>query len=102
MDDPEAAATDVSTLALTGVPLMVAASDAPIILDGKYRLDERLGEGDTGVVYSALHVSVRKCSAVKLLTSGYSDPLARARVQREPEAVGQLRHPHVVEVADFG
>src|SRR6185295_4849850 len=93
---------DVSTLALTGVPVLVAAGDAPIVLDGKYRLDERLGEGATGVVYRALHLSLKKSFAVKLLKSGSSDPFSLARFHREAEALGQLRHPHVVEVTDFG
>src|SRR6185436_13448421 len=73
-----------------------------IILDGKYRLDERLGEGATGVVYRALHLGLKKSFAVKLLKTGSLDPFSLARFRREAEALGQLRHPHVVEVTDFG
>lgn len=73
-----------------------------IILDGKYRLDERLGEGASGVVYRALHLGLKKSFAVKLLKTDSPDPLSLARFRREAEALGQLRHPHVVEVTDFG
>jgi CHASE2 domain-containing sensor protein/tRNA A-37 threonylcarbamoyl transferase component Bud32 len=73
-----------------------------IVLDGKYRLEERLGEGATGVVYRAVHLGLKKAFAVKLLKAGSLDPLALARFRREAEALGQLRHPHVVEVTDFG
>ena len=88
-----------------------------IVLDGKYRLEERLGEGATGVVYRALHLGLKKTFAVKLLKAGSPDELIRspsprpspqgegaslARFRREAEALGQLRHPHVVDVTDFG
>ncbi len=73
----------------------------PIILDGRYRLEQRLGEGATGVVYRAVHLGLKKAFAVKLLKAT-SDPLSLARFRREAEALGQLRHPHVVEVTDFG
>jgi CHASE2 domain-containing sensor protein/tRNA A-37 threonylcarbamoyl transferase component Bud32 len=78
------------------------SSSTQIVLDGKYRLEERLGEGATGVVYRALHLGLKKTFAVKVLKTGARDPLSLARFQREAEALGQLRHPHVVEVTDFG
>lgn len=75
-------------------------STSEIVLDGKYRLEERLGEGATGVVYRALHLDLKRSFAIKLLKTGAPDSLARFR--REAEALGQLRHPHVVDVTDFG
>ena len=77
-------------------------STPEIVLDGKYRLDACLGEGATGVVYRALHLGLKKSFAVKLLKTGSLDPFSLARFRREAEALGQLRHPHVVEVTDFG
>jgi len=79
---------------------MSPRSTPEIVLDGKYQLEERLGEGATGVVYRALHLDLKKSFAIKLLKTGAPDSLARFR--REAEALGQLRHPHVVEVTDFG
>ncbi len=73
-----------------------------IVLDGKYRLDACLGEGATGAVYRALHIGLKKSFAVKLLKRGSLNPFSLARFRREAEALGQLRHPHVVEVTDFG
>lgn len=73
-----------------------------IVLDGKYRLDECLGEGATGMVYRALHLGLKKFFAVKLLKTDSLDPCSLGRFRREAEALGQLRHPNIVEVTDFG
>src|SRR3954471_20696713 len=89
---------------------MTAATDFHIstprpssVLDGKYRLDERLGEGTVGLVYRATHLGLKKVFAVKLLKPGPAlDPFSVSRFRWEAEALGRLRHPHVVEVTDFG
>src|SRR5262245_28804284 len=77
-------------------------SKIAIVVDGKYQLDECLGEGATGAVYRALHLDLKKSFALKLLKTGSRDPFSVARFRREAEALGRLRHPHVVEVTDFG
>ncbi len=68
-----------------------------------YVLLEKLGKGGMGVVFKAQHSRLKKIVAIKvLLERRTSDPNAIARFQREMEAVGQLRHPHVVEAYDAG
>src|SRR5436305_8814566 len=72
-----------------------------IVLDGKYRLDDRLGEGAAGVVYRATHLGLKRVFALKLLKPGPApDTFSVSRFQREAEALGRLRHPHVVAVTD--
>ena len=75
---------------------------APRLLGGRYLLEERLGEGGLGVVWRARHLGLQRDVALKLLRAAPYDPEALARFQREAEALGRLRHPHVVEVTDFG
>ncbi len=78
-------------------------SASPSILDGRYRLDDPLGEGAVGVVFRATHLGLKKVFALKLLKPGPArDPSSVARFEREAEALGRLRHPHIVEVTDFG
>jgi serine/threonine protein kinase len=72
------------------------------LIDGKYRLEERIGDGAMGVVYRALHLHLRRTVAVKLLSTEVPDTEAVLRFQREAEALGRLRHPSVVDVIDFG
>ena len=73
------------------------------LVGGKYRLEERRGEGAIGVVHRAVHVGLDRSFAVKLLkTTGAPAPAALERFRREAVALGRLRHPHIVAVTDFG
>src|SRR6185312_14401519 len=90
---------------MTTSPDLHGATPGPSpILDGKYRLDERLGEGAVGLVYRATHLGLKKVFALKLLKPGLAslDPFSIVRFQREAEALGRLHHPHIVGVTDFG
>jgi len=72
-------------------------------LDGKYRLERLLGRGGMGAVYLATHVGTDRQVAVKLINPQLMDrPESIERFQREARAAGRLRHPHIVDVTDFG
>lgn len=87
----------------TTADLRLGTAGPPRVLDGKYRLDELLGEGSSGIVYRATHLGLKKVFALKLLKPGPAlDPFAAGRFQREAEALGRLHHPHIVAVTDFG
>jgi eukaryotic-like serine/threonine-protein kinase len=73
------------------------------VLDGKYRLEEKLGEGGMGTVYRAKHVLIDNDLAVKVLHSSLvADRHAVARFQREAMAAARIKHPNAVGVTDFG
>jgi serine/threonine protein kinase len=73
------------------------------ILDGKYRIDHKLGSGGMGNVYLAMHLGTTRIVAVKVIAPRWaSDPHFLARFQREAQACGRLRHPNIVNVTDFG
>ena len=72
-------------------------------LNGRYRLDARIGAGGMSTVYRALDETLERQVAVKLLNREVardSDQLERFR--REARAVAQLSHPHIVGVIDAG
>jgi len=73
------------------------------ILDGKYRIDRRLGAGGMGNVYLATHLGTTRVVAVKVIAPRWAaDPQFLARFQREAQACGRLRHVNIVNVTDFG
>lgn len=72
-------------------------------LDGKYRLEERLGIGGMGTVYRARHLLIDRPVAVKVLNQRFvEDEAARTRFRREARAAGRLQHTNAVTVTDFG
>src|SRR5580704_9467545 len=73
------------------------------ILDGKYRIDKRLGGGGMGDVYLATHLGTTRLVAVKVIAPKWAaEPQFLGRFQREAQACGRLRHPNIVNVTDFG
>ncbi|HEY1508354.1 MAG TPA: protein kinase, partial [Solirubrobacteraceae bacterium] len=72
-------------------------------LNGRYRLEARIGAGGMSTVYLALDETLQRQVAIKLMNrevSSDSDQLERFR--REARAVAQLSHPHIVGVIDAG
>jgi serine/threonine-protein kinase len=77
--------------------------DAADVLGGRYRLDERLGEGGMSVVWRAYDEVLRRPVAVKLLSARFlADWASRQRIRTEAQAVARLSHPHVAGVYDYG
>jgi serine/threonine protein kinase len=73
------------------------------VVDGKYRIDSLLGRGGMGTVYRAAHLGTGREVALKVLVPGLtSNDAAIARFRREARTAGQMRHPNVVDVTDFG
>jgi eukaryotic-like serine/threonine-protein kinase len=77
--------------------------DAADVLGGRYRLEERLGEGGMSVVWRAHDEVLRRPVAVKLLSARFlADWASRQRIRAEAQAVARLSHPHVAGVYDYG
>lgn len=73
------------------------------ILDNKYHLEERLGEGGMGTVYRARHLLMDRPVAIKVLHPQFVEKEgARTRFQLEARAAVLLHHANAVSVTDFG
>lgn len=73
------------------------------VLDGKYRIEQLLGQGGMGAVYLATHLGTERPVALKIIAPEFmrNDEFIE-RFKREARAAGRLRHPNVVDVTDFG
>jgi eukaryotic-like serine/threonine-protein kinase len=70
---------------------------------GKYEVVGVLGQGGMGVVYRARDPRIGRDVAIKTLTEGFSgEPDMLKRFYQEAGHTGNLRHPNIVTVYDFG
>ncbi|HVZ34408.1 MAG TPA: serine/threonine-protein kinase, partial [Polyangiaceae bacterium] len=75
------------------------------LLAGRYRLENKLGEGGMGVVYRAIDITSGRAVALKQLLSsmaGSKRASAEALFEREYHALVRLKHPRIIEVYDYG
>ncbi len=74
------------------------------ILEGKYRLERRIGQGGMGVVYYARHVYIKTQHAIKIILPDLvgNDPQLVTRFRQEALAAAAIRHQNVIAVTDFG
>ena len=72
-------------------------------LEGKYRIDARIGAGGMATVYRATRLMIGDAVAVKILHAGtLQSSGAPERFRREAQAAARLKHNNVVTVHDFG
>ncbi|MBN2529177.1 MAG: protein kinase [Deltaproteobacteria bacterium] len=73
------------------------------LLDGKYMLTKKLGEGGMGAVYSGQHITMGKMVAVKILHSVLiNNEEVVHRFIREAQAAVAISHKNVVDILDLG
>lgn len=84
------------------VPPPLGVSMPGGILDGRYRLLARLGEGGVGTVYKAEQLWMQRPVAIKFLHKKVTASVeAVKRFAREARISAQIRSPHCVSVFDF-
>jgi serine/threonine protein kinase len=73
-----------------------------LVLDSKYQLLQRLGQGGMGSVYRARRLHIGDEVAVKLLSHELlRDHYSIERFRREARSAAMIRHPNVVTIHDF-
>lgn len=80
-----------------------AGTFAGQVLDGKYRIEAKLGSGGMGDVYRATRLLIGDTVAVKILHPHLArEPQAAERFRREAVMATKLRHRNVVAIYDVG
>ena len=73
------------------------------VIEGRYRLLRRLGQGAAGVVFEAEHLELGSRVAIKMLDRDYSrDSYRVERFRREARAASRIGHPNIIRVTDLG
>lgn len=86
-----------------GVETTLSIQGEPI-LDGRYQLEKRLGQGGMGVVYKARHIFLKTAHAIKIILPDLvgNDPNLVTRFRQEALAAAAIRHQNIIAVTDFG
>ena len=73
------------------------------LLGERFQVQALIGEGGSGTIYRAEHVTLRRRVAIKVLHTELSrDDLAVERFRREATTVADIDNEHIVEIHDFG
>ena len=95
-DDLNNCPTDGDTLTRTIV--------GETVLDKRYQLDRRLGQGGMGIVFKARHILLKTPYAIKVILPDLvgNDPMLATRFRQEAMVAARIRHRNIVNVTDFG
>ncbi|MEK6336027.1 MAG: SUMF1/EgtB/PvdO family nonheme iron enzyme [Acidobacteriota bacterium] len=94
---------DVNHCPDDGLETAISIQGEPI-LDGRYQLEKRLGQGGMGVVYKARHIFLKTAHAIKIILPDLvgNDPNLVTRFRQEALAAAAIRHQNIIAVTDFG
>src|SRR5207245_4240869 len=80
-----------------------AAESAGLLIAGKYKLLEQIGEGGMGAVWMAQQSEpVKRLVAVKLIKAGMDSKQVVTRFEAERQALALMDHPNIARVLDGG
>jgi serine/threonine protein kinase len=73
------------------------------LLDNKFRLDRKIGDGGMASVWQATNTFVHRSVALKLMHARFaSDAELLGRFRNEASAAGKIGSDHICDVLDFG
>lgn len=86
-------------------PFSASPSDPLLgrVIQDRYKIEKRLGQGGMGAVYLAQHVLIQKKVAIKCLHAGLATNAdVVRRFHNEALAATAIGHPNIVDVTDMG
>jgi serine/threonine-protein kinase len=74
-----------------------------MVLQDRYRILSKIGEGGMGAVYLAVHTLIERKLAIKILSQDFArKPDLVQRFLQEARAAARIGHENIVAVTDFG
>ncbi len=95
---------DGATLLLVHDPGQAQADElAGKVIDGRYRIEKKLGAGGMGAVFTGVQTAVGRKVAIKVLAKDVATNVqAVKRFMQEAKAASALSHPNTITIHDFG
>ena len=85
------------------VTAVTATGLAGVVLGGRFKLLEEIGEGGMGTVWMAQQTEpVKRTVAIKLIKAGMDSRQVLARFEAERQALALMDHPNIAKVLDAG
>jgi serine/threonine protein kinase len=70
---------------------------------GEWRIEQQIGQGGVGTVYSAVHTEIGKRAALKVVRHRTGESMhAGERFLQEARIVNQIQHPNIVDIFQLG
>lgn len=100
---PPTTVQQISEMPFAEPPKTQADTLIDSVIDGKYRVLERISHGGIGVVYKAEHTLMNRVVALKVLHSHLvQDAEWLQRFRREAQIASKLTHPNAILIYDYG
>jgi serine/threonine protein kinase len=101
--DPRSTTPRLNTSPTGAKPVINHSNMAGQVLDGRYAIVKKVGEGGMSFVYLAHDVSTNERYAIKILSPALSkDENSMARLRREASLGIRLAHPNVCNIVRLG
>lgn len=78
--------------------------DVETVLDGRYELEKRIGQGGMGVVFRGRHIFLKTIHAIKIILPDLvgKDPRLSTLFRQEATAAASLQHQNIISITDYG